>query len=147
MFSRIVVAVDDSPDSTRVVEFVKHMATGSDLTLILAHAWHVPPEVAGLAGQLSADGSYVNRVRARLIAASDALLARCQAAIGGAAIHVETASVEGKPGPALVEVARVHQAEAVAIGRRGRGRVKSLLLGSVSDYVVHHAACPVIVVP
>jgi nucleotide-binding universal stress UspA family protein len=35
----------------------------------------------------------------------------------------------------------------VVIGRRGLGGIRRALLGSISDYVVHHAGVPVIVVP
>ena len=39
-----------------------------------------------------------------------------------------------------------HDAELIVVGRRGRGAVKSLVLGSVSTYVLQHATCPVLVV-
>jgi len=147
MFSRIVVAVDDSADSDRVVDVVRRMASGTDLTVILVHAYHVPPELTGRSDQLSADGSYLARVRAKLVPAAEKLLERHRESIGEAAIRVEEIVIEGKPGPAIVGAAASHKAQAIVIGRRGRDRVKSLLLGSVSDYVVHHAECPVIVVP
>ena len=51
------------------------------------------------------------------------------------------------PGPAAEALARAAQgAELLVVGSRGRGRVRDLLLGSVSSYVTNHAPCPVVVV-
>ena len=54
--------------------------------------------------------------------------------------------IEGTAGPELCALARAEQASAIVIGSRGRGRLKRALLGSVSDYVVRSAPCPVVVV-
>lgn len=51
----------------------------------------------------------------------------------------------GAPGPTVVEVAEEAGARAVVMGTRGRGGVARALLGSVSDYVIRHAPCPVLV--
>jgi nucleotide-binding universal stress UspA family protein len=51
----------------------------------------------------------------------------------------------GDPGPALCSFAREAQARAIVIGSRGRGAIKRALLGSVSDYVVRNAVCPVVI--
>jgi nucleotide-binding universal stress UspA family protein len=47
----------------------------------------------------------------------------------------------------ILEVARRVDARAIVVGTRGRGGMKSLLLGSVSHAVVQHADRPVVVVP
>lgn len=59
---------------------------------------------------------------------------------------VDTVVKVGHPGSIISETARVNQADVIFMGRRGRGTVRELLLGSVSQYVVHRAPCPVTVV-
>ena len=50
-----------------------------------------------------------------------------------------------KPGQAVVRAATDEHAHMVVIGTRGMGTIRRTILGSVSDYVVHHAHCPVVV--
>lgn len=57
----------------------------------------------------------------------------------------ETVLLRGPAGPALVEFAHERSAKAIVIGTRGHGGFRRALLGSVSDHVVRHAPCPVIV--
>jgi nucleotide-binding universal stress UspA family protein len=52
----------------------------------------------------------------------------------------------GAPGEAIVEAARSEQVDLVVVGSHGRGAVGRFFVGSVSDYVVRHAPCPVLVV-
>jgi nucleotide-binding universal stress UspA family protein len=59
--------------------------------------------------------------------------------------RLETRVIEGDPGPALCRLAADIGASALIIGSRGRGGLKRAFLGSVSDYVVRNAPCPVIV--
>ena len=60
-------------------------------------------------------------------------------------VTVEAVSVEGDPAVELVEQAR--DAELLVVGSRGRGATASLVLGSVSQSVAHHAPCPLVIVP
>ena len=53
--------------------------------------------------------------------------------------------LHGSPGPAICAHATDLSAAAIVIGSRGRGGLKRAVLGSVSDHVVRHAPCPVIV--
>ena len=53
---------------------------------------------------------------------------------------------EGDPGEAIVEAAEAEHADLIVVGTHGRSGVSRFLIGSVSDYVVRHAHCPVMVV-
>jgi nucleotide-binding universal stress UspA family protein len=59
--------------------------------------------------------------------------------------RIEERVIEGDAGPALCDFATEVGASALVIGSRGRGGLKRAFLGSVSDYVVRNAPCPVIV--
>ena len=52
----------------------------------------------------------------------------------------------GHPVDTIVSVAESIKADLIVLGSRGRSTFKSLLLGSVSDGVLHHAHCPVLIV-
>jgi nucleotide-binding universal stress UspA family protein len=56
-----------------------------------------------------------------------------------------TVNYAGKPGEAIVKISKDEKATLIVIGCRGLGSVRRTLMGSVSDYVVHHAHCPVAV--
>ena len=52
----------------------------------------------------------------------------------------------GDPGDMIVEAAQSERADMVLVGSHGRGAVGRFFLGSVSEHVVRHAPCPVLVV-
>ena len=49
------------------------------------------------------------------------------------------------PGEFVVKVAEEEKAAMIVMGTRGMGTIRRTILGSVSDYVVHHAHCPVLI--
>jgi nucleotide-binding universal stress UspA family protein len=65
--------------------------------------------------------------------------------IDSVAGNLETHVIEGDPGRALCRLAADVGASALIVGSRGRGGLKRAFLGSVSDYVVRNAPCPVVV--
>lgn len=53
----------------------------------------------------------------------------------------------GDPAKRIVDMASARQADLIVLGRRGRGAIAQLLLGSVSHKVVQTSKCPVLIVP
>ncbi|TGZ69675.1 hypothetical protein CRM22_003602 [Opisthorchis felineus] len=55
--------------------------------------------------------------------------------------------VDSHPGNAVIKAVERHNANIVVMGNRGLGGVRRTVLGSVSDYVLHHSYVPVVIVP
>jgi len=60
-------------------------------------------------------------------------------------LHGRVIADFGKPGEFIVKTATEEGAELIVSGTRGLGSIRRTILGSVSDYLVHHAHCPVVV--
>lgn len=60
---------------------------------------------------------------------------------------VESVVVEGDPESQIIETAREVGADLIVMGKHGRSEVESMLLGSVSEGVVQHAECAVLLIP
>ncbi|MGQ9870413.1 universal stress protein [Leptodesmis sp.] len=52
----------------------------------------------------------------------------------------------GDPKHVICEVAKQEAVDVIVVGSHHKGMVERILMGSISDYVVHHAECPVLVV-
>jgi nucleotide-binding universal stress UspA family protein len=97
---------------------------------------------AGLAGGVMTEDELEAEVAAREAEGRrDVDAAAAALAVDGA----ETVVVPGDPGAALCDLAASRSASAIVMGSRGRGGIKRALLGSVSDFVVRNAPCPVII--
>lgn len=64
----------------------------------------------------------------------------------GMGIETESACQVGDPGRCLCDLASSWEADLIVMGRRGRQGISEALLGSISNYVVHHAPCAVLVI-
>jgi len=60
--------------------------------------------------------------------------------------HVTTRIVYGHPGIKITEIAKENNYSLIVMGRRGMSDVAKLLIGSISNYVLHYAPCPVLIV-
>jgi nucleotide-binding universal stress UspA family protein len=73
-------------------------------------------------------------------------LAGAEALFNAAGVPYEREIASGEPASMLIDMARRHGCDAIIMGARGRGALRSALLGSVSQRVVQEAAVPVTII-
>jgi nucleotide-binding universal stress UspA family protein len=76
----------------------------------------------------------------------ETVLASSSATLRGRVRKVSTTTLVGQAAPSILSEAAEQPSDLVVVGARGLGPVKRLLLGSVSEYVLRHASCPVLIV-
>ena len=67
-------------------------------------------------------------------------------AVGDVPSTVSTETIAGDPAEAIIKIADTRKCDLIVMGSRGLGRLAGLVLGSVSQKVVSHAPCPVLIV-
>lgn len=136
----IVVGVVGSEPSDRAVAWATEVAARENRPLVLAHA--VAPVSAWVAGSIVD----VHALNLELSKAGAELIdsARAQVEEQVAPDRVIGICISADPRHLLAELSG--HAHLVVLGSRGHGRVRSMLLGSVSSAVVRTAQCPVVVV-
>jgi nucleotide-binding universal stress UspA family protein len=135
----VVVGVDGSMYSQAALEAAVEEAALRGLPLLIVSAWEVPQAAIMVAG---ATAGMIDAMRQSAEVIAREALAR--AAQLQPSVSCEARAVEGHPGHVLLEQAR--EADLVVVGNRGSGGFARMLLGSVSDEVVHHSPCSVLVV-
>jgi nucleotide-binding universal stress UspA family protein len=139
MDDRVVVGYDTSTASEAAVRWAAAEAAARGWQLDVVHAWGFAGREGGGAGS-----SWLGRqVQAQVqeVADEGAVVAREAAAD----VDARGVVVHGPAAAALVRHAEA--ARLVVAGRHGAGRFADGLLGSVTSGVLHHAPCPVVVVP
>ncbi|MDC0769042.1 universal stress protein [Streptomyces sp. HD] len=139
----VLLAVDGSPAARGAVEFAFAHAALHGARLVALHAWSTRTERAY---EAPADPPFVTYDESRLQDEEERVLAE---ALGGLRdrypdVAVDRMLVRGRVRHSLIEASA--GAGLVVVGARGRGGFAGLLLGSVSQAVLHHAQCPVAVV-
>ncbi|MCQ4120800.1 universal stress protein [Rhodococcus tibetensis] len=134
----IVVGVDGSRISELAVRQAFALAAAFGVGLEVVHAWSGERRHALAHASKFVDWSAYEEAERAVV--SDCLAERVE---NYPDVQVTGATIEGAPAEVLIRHAS--SAQLLVVGSHGRGKVLGALLGSVSQNLVHHAPCPVLV--
>lgn len=140
----VVVGVDESEGSTRALAEAFDIARSLHASLTVVHMWEIDAAVGmgDLGGQGNMDWDLLDMLQTKQRERMDELVQPLVHAYPNA--HVNKVFRDISPAKGLVDLSR--EAQLVVVGSHGRGRFAEAVLGSVSQNVIHHAECPVLVV-
>jgi len=143
----VVLTYDGSQDARRAIAVAGGLLGGRPAVVVHVQI-QIPPPMIGAAPDGPAEDEAVERymeARSRRVLEEGIDLA----AKAGFEPEGVNRIADGVAGVwhAIIEVAKERDAELIVVGHRGLSRIKSALLGSVSNGVVNHSSVPVLTVP
>lgn len=133
MFSKILFPTDGSEHSHKTFDYVKNLAKAYNCQVILFHSYHVPP-------------LYTIEYGDRLKESGYSLLNKAEEEFKKHNINVKPILSEGYAGQLIINLAELESCDLIVMGSHGLSTAQSLLIGSNSNYVIHHAKCPVLLI-
>jgi nucleotide-binding universal stress UspA family protein len=142
-FRRIMVPIDESRPSQNSLAVAAGLAHETGAQVILTHVVQMrwsqdEPEMRATYGEIVDDYRASGEETLRRTASSETFTG----------LDVDTQLLIGNnPARELLRLAREREVDAIVMGSHGRGGFGSMILGSVSQRVIHDASVPVIIVP
>ena len=140
--SAVVVGVDGSPASKVAVDWAARNAVLHGAPLTLVHVL-TPPAVMAFPDVPMPPG-YLEWQQEQGRGLLDAAEQTAREAAGRTALDITSEMVSGPSVPSLVDASK--DARLIVVGCRGHGALARGILGSVSNGLVHHAHCPVVII-
>ena len=139
--SRIVVGFDGSQPGWRALRWAANEARLRQalLEVVLVFDVSSPAVSFGLSSVASPKTDRLIEQRAQT-AVSDA--ARD---VQDGELSIHPLAVPGRPGPGLLHMS--DGADLLVLGASGHGALRALVVGSTAEFCIHHAACPVVIIP
>ena len=151
MFEKILVPLDHSKHSRKALDVAIQVAKrfGSKITLI--HVYSVPVTPPITLGLPTAESGFptaetISELFEAARRAGNKILTDAKQRVKAEKVEVDEKLEEGHPVQEIVRVSKEGKFDLIVMGARGVSYIREMLLGSVSHGVIHHAACPVLVV-
>ncbi|MDH4360717.1 MAG: universal stress protein [Nitrospirota bacterium] len=140
---RVLLAIDGSEQSIQATQAVMRLASVATLTIL--HVIDLPRLTFSMLGpEIAHDLSKVAEEALRKD--GEHALTRCRSLLSGKIEPMKIRLEEGSPAELILSVAQEEHPDLILMGARGRGQVEELFLGSVSQRVLTHAGCPVLII-
>jgi nucleotide-binding universal stress UspA family protein len=154
MFSKILVAIDNTDIGRHIFDEALSLAKTTDAEMMLLHVvspfdekypqpMYVYPYTFHSTFHSEVMKKYVGQWEVLKQEGIEFLTLLCNQAIAFG-VTTEFTQNLGDPGRVICDLARNWEADLIIVGRRGRSGLSELFLGSVSNYVLHHAPCSVL---
>jgi nucleotide-binding universal stress UspA family protein len=141
--TRILLATDGSEEAELAVLRAVELADATDSELHVVHVGVVPTFLQSYPGTLGYERTLYEQIEEEsreLLRKESWRVKVAGGTVAGAHLRMGAVALE------IVALAEELQADLIVMGCRGLGAVRRALMGSVSDSVVRHAHCPVLVV-
>jgi nucleotide-binding universal stress UspA family protein len=135
--TRILVGTEGSEEAALALRATADICEKTDAELHVVHAWHVPGPASSTGRPLST--GYEQE-------ANDLLTAQVKRLEAAGKTVAEAHLRRGRPVDEILDLSEELDASLIVVGRRGLSLLESLMLGSVSDGLAHHASRPVLIV-
>jgi nucleotide-binding universal stress UspA family protein len=157
MYKKILVALDNTAISESVFEQGLKLAQAMSANLMLVHVltseeegspFPIPPgmEATYWVPASEMELEIWKEDWARFETACLETLRTYSRTANAAGVNAEFRQLVGHPGRSICQIARAWGAQLVIVGNHGRSGLSEFFLGSVSNYVLHHAPCAVLVI-
>ena len=146
MIKKILVATDASAASNRAVSMAAYMAGCHDAELLILHVIRDMqlPTLVKKAPELE---DFANAREDILRQVAENILNEAQVRAGkGGAIKIQTAIGSGDPASSVIGFAKRRNIDMIVIGTRGLGKIKEVLMGSVSRKIANSAEANCLIV-
>jgi nucleotide-binding universal stress UspA family protein len=139
----ILVPIDFSSVTADVIEQATQLAAAFSSAVWLLHVAAPEPEFVGY----DSGPRDVRETVAREMHASHRMLQQHSTSLRERGINATAIQVQGATVETIVREAQRLQADIIVLGSHGHGALHRALLGSVSEGVLHHATCPLLILP
>jgi len=154
LFEKILVPLDGSEHSLKALEIAIQIAKKFDGKITLIHVYSVTirpvimPEPTTLTPPMipAMTPAEVSKAVEATRKAGASILTDGEQKVKAEEVQVEKILEEGHTVQEIVKTAKEGKFDLIVIGGRGISKIRELLLGSVTDGVIHHAPCPVLVI-
>lgn len=148
MARKILIPVDGSENAQGAFDFYIANLMKADDEVLLLHVQQTPHlSVISLSEPLNMPTEEWTTKISDQVKKSQALIAHYEMLCESKKLKKHSLLDSGKPGEAICRAAKEKQVSMIVMGSRGLNAIRRTFVGSVSDYVLHHAHIPVTVVP
>jgi nucleotide-binding universal stress UspA family protein len=141
MFKKILLAVDGSGHSNKVIETGVEMAVKFGAEIVILNTYFIPERFNA---HESSHYTYLRKIEESMVKHGTDLLSSLKSELEAKGIKVKTFLEKGPASTKIITKAASEECDLIIVGTRGLGNVTSLIIGSTSNYVLHHASCPVL---